>query len=215
MGTMTAVSRAGRASATREAILAAAERLFAEHGVASVSARQISEAAGQGNTAAVGYHFGTKAGLVEAIITWHTGDIERIRAQLAAEAGGSDDLRDWIACYVRPSTGHLAALGNPTYFARFAVQILADPQLRPLLLETTFASPAIGTVLAGMDRCLSGLPAPVRSGRDDMARALIMHVVAQHERELAEGTSSTSWPDTATMLIDALVGLFTAPVTQN
>lgn len=195
--------------------MTAAERLFATRGVASVSARQIGEAAGQGNTAAVGYHFGTKTGLVEAIIAWHTGDIERIRARLAAEAAGSDDLRDWIACYVLPSTRHLAALGNPTYFARFAVQVLADPQLRPLLLETTFASPAIGTVLDGMDRCLAGLPAPVRSGRDDMARALILHVVAQHERELAEGTSSVSWADTATMLIDALVGLFTAPVTQN
>ena len=195
--------------------MAAAERLFAEHGVASVSARQIGEAAGQGNTAAVGYHFGTKTGLIKAIIAQHAAAVERIRSRMAEEAGASGGLRDWIACMVRPSTEHLAALGAPTAFARFAVQILADPRLRPLLLEATFATPAIGTVLAGLDRCLSGLPDPVRTARDDMAYSLILHVVARHERELAEGTSATSWADTATMLTDALTGLFTAPVTSE
>ena len=55
--------RAERASTTQEAILKAAERLYAEHGVFAVSNRQVSEAAGQGNNAAVGYHFGTKADL--------------------------------------------------------------------------------------------------------------------------------------------------------
>lgn len=203
------------ATATRDLIMTAAERLFAEHGIAVVSARQIGEAAGQGNTAAVGYHFGTKTGLIEAIIERHTAEIERIRTPMAARADGSDDLRDWVACLVRPSTEHLAALGAPTYFARFAVQVLADPQLRPLLLGATYAAPAIGRVLSGLDRCLSGLPGPVRAGRDDMAYSLILHVVARHERDLAEETSARSWPDAATMLIDALVGLFTAPVTQS
>ncbi|HVQ98771.1 MAG TPA: TetR family transcriptional regulator, partial [Mycobacterium sp.] len=37
--------RNDRANSTREAILAAAERLFAEHGVYAVSNRQVSEAA--------------------------------------------------------------------------------------------------------------------------------------------------------------------------
>ncbi|MGK2866028.1 MAG: TetR family transcriptional regulator, partial [Mycobacterium sp.] len=43
--------RTDRASTTREAILTAAERLYAEHGVFAVSNRQVSEAAGQGNNA--------------------------------------------------------------------------------------------------------------------------------------------------------------------
>src|ERR1700686_2031953 len=65
--TTAAKLRNDRASTTREAILTAAERLFAEHGVYAVSNRQVSEAAGQGNNAAVGYHFGTKADLVCAL----------------------------------------------------------------------------------------------------------------------------------------------------
>ena len=53
-------ARSDRASTTQEAILTAAERLFAEHGVFAVSNRQVSEAAGQGNNAAVGYREGPR-----------------------------------------------------------------------------------------------------------------------------------------------------------
>ncbi|SEG95299.1 hypothetical protein SAMN05444920_10930 [Nonomuraea solani] len=31
-------------------------------------------------------------------------------------------VRDWVACLVRSFTGHLAALGGPTWYARFCVQ---------------------------------------------------------------------------------------------
>ena len=94
--------RAERVSATRELILAAAERLFAEHGVFAVSNRQVSEAAGQGNNTAVGYHFGTKADLVRAIARKHAEQIERLRLRMVAEIGDSADVRDWVACLVRP-----------------------------------------------------------------------------------------------------------------
>src|SRR4051794_11235488 len=107
--------RADRSSETRELILTAAERLFAEHGVAAVSNRQVSEAAGQGNNAAVGYHFGTKSDLVRAIVRGHAERLDRVRLKTLAEIGDSTDLRDWVACLVRPLTDHLAALGSPTW----------------------------------------------------------------------------------------------------
>src|SRR3954453_12180766 len=97
-------ARAEQVSATRELILTAAERLFAERGVYAVSNRQVSEAAGQGNNAAVGYHFGTKADLVRAITRKHAERIERARARMLAATGDSADLREWVACLVRPST---------------------------------------------------------------------------------------------------------------
>src|SRR5436853_6321448 len=113
---MTTVGRAvrsERASSTQEAILVAAERLFAEHGMFAVSNRQVSEAAGQGNNAAVGYHFGTKADLVRAIEQKHRGPVEQLREQMVAElvdGGASAKMRDWVACLVRPLTGQLADL---------------------------------------------------------------------------------------------------------
>src|ERR1700712_1468310 len=87
-------------SATREALLEAAERLFAEHGVHAVANRQISEAAGQGNNAAVSYHFGTKADLIRAIAREHAEQIERSRERMLADIRDSTDLGDWTACLV-------------------------------------------------------------------------------------------------------------------
>src|SRR4029077_7554895 len=92
--------RADRASSTQEAILKAAERLYAEHGVFAVSNRQVSEAAGQGHNAAVGYHFGTKTELVRAIEQKHRASIERLLERMVADTGDSADLRDWVACLV-------------------------------------------------------------------------------------------------------------------
>ncbi len=84
--------RTERASSTQEAILVAAERLYAEHGMFAVSNRQVSEAAGQGNNAAVGYHFGTKADLVRAIEQKHRGPVEQLREHMVAELRKSGEL---------------------------------------------------------------------------------------------------------------------------
>lgn len=205
-----------RAARTREAILVAAERLFAEDGVFAVSNRQVSEAAGQGNNTAVGYHFGTKADLVRAIARKHSAQIEEIRARAVAGVGDSTELRDWLACLVRPVTDHLAAVGSPTWFARFGAQVMTDPVLRPILVEET-QTPSLTRVLSGLDSCLPDLPGDVRAERSDMARQLLVHMIAERERALAEDipTPRATWNDAATGLIDALVGLWLAPVTND
>lgn len=207
--------RADRVTATREAILVAAERLFAERGVLAVSNRQISEAAGQGNNTAVGYHFGTKADLVRAITRRHVERIEGIRSRLVARTDRSAGLPEWVACLVRPTTEHLAELGSPTWFARLRAQVMSDPVLRAVLIEESLAWPALHEVVAGVNRCVPDLPAPVRAERDDMARHLIVHVTAERERALAVGARPVraSWHDAATGLVDAIVGLFLAPTT--
>lgn len=209
--------RAEQVHATREAILTAAERLYAEHGLIAVSNRQISEAAGQGNNAAVGYHFGAKADLVRAIVRRRTDRIEVLRAKLVAEAGTATDLRTWVECLVRPSTEHLAELGSPTWFARFGAQVMNDPVLRDIMVDESLSSPALVRIIDNVNRCLPDLPAEVRAERDDMARHLIVQMTAERERALAEGTSTprASWADAASGMIDALVGLFLAPVTTR
>ncbi|MBW8090703.1 MULTISPECIES: TetR/AcrR family transcriptional regulator [Streptomyces] len=205
-----------RAEATREAILATAERLFAERGVYVVSNRQVSEAAGQGNNAAVGYHFGTKADLVRAIARKHAQQVERVRERLLREIGDSTDVRDWVACLVRPVLEHLAELDGPTWYARFCAQVLTDPALHEIMAEEALASPALRHTLDGFNRCLPELPLEVRVERGAMARNLIVHMCAERERALAENTATprSSWHDAATGLIDGIVGLWLAPVTR-
>jgi AcrR family transcriptional regulator len=206
-----------RVSLTRESILTAAERLFAERGMYAVSNRQIAEAAGQGNTAAVNYHFGTKTDLVRAIARKHAEQIEQIRVRMMADVGDSTDLRDWVACLVRPVTEHLAALGRPTWYARFRAQVNADPALYEITVEDSFTSPLLRQFVDGLNRCLPDLPAEVHAERGNMARHLIVQMCVERERALAQNIPVrwSSWNDAAIGLIDALVGLWTAHVTPR
>lgn len=208
---------AEQVAATRERILSTAERLFAERGVYAVSNRQISGAAGQGNTAAVGYHFGTKADLVRAIARKHTEQVESLRVDMVARTVGSTEVRDWVACMVYPTIDHLARLGNPTWFARFNAQVMTDPALREILTEDSLASPALVQTIDELNRCLPALPADVRLERGDMARQLSVHMVAERERALAEATATprANWHDAGSGIIDAITAMWLAPVTPK
>jgi AcrR family transcriptional regulator len=213
-------ARSDRASTTQEAILAAAERLFAEHGVFAVSNRQVSEAAGQGNNAAVGYHFGTKTDLVRAIEQKHRVPIEQLREDMVAEtlrSKAAGDMRSWVACLVRPLTDHLAALGNPSWYARFAAQVMTDPAYYNIVVKDALTSESLVQVIDGITGCLPELPVDVRMERNLMARNLLMHTCADRERALAAGASApwSSWQVAGTRLIDAVVGLWLAPVTPH
>jgi AcrR family transcriptional regulator len=208
-------TRHAHGNETREAILITAERLFAEHGVAAVSNRQVSEAAGQANNFAVGYHFGTKTDLVLAIVRRHADAIEERRARMLEEIKGSSDLRDWISCLVRPTTEHLAELGIPSWYARFIAQVTTDPSLRQLVVDEAIATPTMQAIVEGQARLMPVLPDEVRKERSDMSRLLIVHVSAERERALQMGTATSraTWEATAVGLVDALVGLWRAPFT--
>lgn len=208
--------RADRANTTQEAILKAAERLYAEHGVYAVSNRQVSEAAGQGNNAAVGYHFGTKTDLVRAIEHKHRNSIELLLVRMVEATGDSADLRDWIACLVCSLTEHLAQLGNPTWYARFAAQALADPAYQRIVVKDALASPSLVRVVDGITRCLPDIPMAVVTERNIMARNLLVHTCADFERAFADGADlpRTSWSAVGSGIIDAIVGLWQAPVTE-
>jgi AcrR family transcriptional regulator len=210
--------RSERATSTQEAILTAAERLYAEHGMFAVSNRQVSEAAGQGNNAAVGYHFGTKADLVRAIEQKHRGPVEQLREQMVSnvlDSGDSTEMRDWVGCLVRPLTEHLATLGNPSWYARFAAQAMTDPAYYNIIVKGALSSSSLVQVVDGINRCLPDLSVEVRFERNIMARNLLMHTCADRERALASGSSmhQSSWQAAASGLVDAIVGLWLAPVT--
>ncbi|CAN5325859.1 TetR/AcrR family transcriptional regulator [soil metagenome] len=209
--------RTERANGTRDAILTAAERLFAEHGVFAISNRQVSEAAGQGNNAAVGYHFGTKADLIRAIVRKHNEQLERLCQQMVDAAGESGEVRDWLACLVMPFAQHLTALGNPTWYARFSAQLMPDPAHRDISSEESLASSSVLQIVEGLNRSLPGMPPEVHVERNAMARQLIVHMFADRERALAAGepTPHADWEAMAASLIDAITGLMQAPVTGS
>ncbi len=56
------------ASDTRQLLIDAATRAFAEHGVHNASLLEITRQAGQRNRGAVHYHFGSREGMLVAVL---------------------------------------------------------------------------------------------------------------------------------------------------
>jgi len=84
----------------REAILAAAEELFAKNGFNAVSVRDIAHAAGA-NPGSVTYHFKTKDGLLLEIYRRHCKPMNLRRFELLAAAKRVRDLHDRLEAIVR------------------------------------------------------------------------------------------------------------------
>ncbi|HEY9555614.1 MAG TPA: TetR family transcriptional regulator, partial [Acidimicrobiales bacterium] len=84
----------------RVQMIEAAERLAAEQGLAAMSLREVQAAAGQRNKSAAQYHFGSRAGLVEAVIANRMGPINEARLAMLAELDAGIEppsLRDLVA----------------------------------------------------------------------------------------------------------------------
>ena len=69
------------ATPTRERLLRAGEQRFARDGVAGAKLRDIVRDAGQANDSAVGYHFGSRQGLLAAIAQRHVAAMESARRE--------------------------------------------------------------------------------------------------------------------------------------
>ena len=209
--------RSQRADNTRQAILSAAEKLFAEHGIAAVSHRQIVAAARQGNNAAVAYHFGTKMDVVRAIEDNHGDHIESLRAPERSPAWATrPGCGTGWRCLVLPLTDHLSAIGTPSWYARFAAQVLTDPTYRRIIIKNSFESATLDHVVEEIGRALPALSARALAERSVMMRTMLIYTCAEFERVLAEGNPSPwpDWPATAHGLIDGIVALMQGPVTR-
>jgi AcrR family transcriptional regulator len=86
MSPRVATARSQEAPSTRDAILDAAERRFAEHGFAGVSVRDIAAEAGLKNQASLYHHFRHKRALYEAVLSRGIAPIVALVAQ-SAERG--------------------------------------------------------------------------------------------------------------------------------
>jgi AcrR family transcriptional regulator len=89
---------------TKDRILGAAEELFAQHGFAGTSLRQVTSRADV-NIAAVNYHFGSKENLVNEVFRRRMDDMTALRLdQLErARAQHPGELRPVLAAFVEPA----------------------------------------------------------------------------------------------------------------
>jgi AcrR family transcriptional regulator len=94
------------AAETRRRLVEAATEAFAERGIFTASLVEITRRAGQRNRGAVHYHFGSRDGLLVAVLEQHAGYLAQREGELLAiaRAAPDDDLRSVLEAIVRPTT---------------------------------------------------------------------------------------------------------------
>jgi len=118
---------------TRERLIHVAIRLFAERGIDGVSTRDITTAA-NANSAAIGYHFGSKENLVRAVFQSLAGPMNRTRLDALAayeRTVGPDaplEIEEVARCLIEPA---LRAASNPNLDAHYVGRLLALARTLP------------------------------------------------------------------------------------
>jgi len=137
MASMTGTrSQPTRPAPTRERLLDAAERLVGEHGFATTSLRAITEAAGA-NVAAVNYHFGSKDGLLRAVVAraMEAVNAERLRLLKDMDEPTAEDL---VRAFVMTGVSVVERGGKRrAELARFLGRVMCepDPAIRRLFAD--------------------------------------------------------------------------------
>jgi AcrR family transcriptional regulator len=173
--------------ATRRKIIDAATRGFAEHGVFTASLIEITRRAGQRNRGAVHYHFGSRAGVLCAVLAEHTEFLAGREGELleAAQMTPPDDLRSVVEAIVRPA----AELAKSGWRGRCVLLIIAElAEEDPAGLDAEVAAMLAKTgghaVYALLEERMADLPSDLRVERLSLATEFILHAVADRARAL-------------------------------
>ena len=119
-------------TATREQLLLAGERLFAEKGFDNVSLRQINTEAGQRNSSASHYHFGSKEALINAIYEYRMERFNVRRTAMLAALPPSEQPRPvttLIEILIYPMVEEAAGSEGGQHCMRFLSQLFSHPIL--------------------------------------------------------------------------------------
>ncbi|HVT33333.1 MAG TPA: TetR family transcriptional regulator [Rhodanobacteraceae bacterium] len=145
---------------TKERILGAAETLFARHGFAGASLRQVTAAANV-NLAAVNYHFGSKDNLIEEVFRRRLDELNARRqvALAAAIASEAPTLEGVLGAFIRPALELSLDPSGGHAFMRVLARAYAehDERLRKFLSDNyghvlrEFAA-AFGRLLPHLDK---------------------------------------------------------------
>ena len=200
---------------TRLALIRAAERLFAERGVDSVSLREVSGAAGQANNSAVSYHFGSRERLVDAILERHSAPIqERYVAQLdALERHGAVTTRAAVEIMALPIIAKLDDPdGGPAYISLCA-QLSVSPTL-PLVARPVAGTPQVVRLMSAMWSARV-VPPELEPFRMERVAATMYTSIGMWHRLVQQGAAPVPREVFECELIDALVDIIERPVSAR
>ncbi len=175
------------ASKTREKLIDEAARAFAANGVYGASLIDITRRAGQRNRGALHYHFGSRAGVLCAVLERHVDFLARREGELLeiALARPATDVKSVVEAIVRPAT-ELAESGwrGRCFLVILAELIEEDPsELEPEVADALARTGgyAVYDLLATR---MADVSDEVRAERFALATGFILRAVADRARVL-------------------------------
>jgi AcrR family transcriptional regulator len=175
------------ASKTRATLLDCAARAFARDGVFNASLIDITRQAGQRNRAALRYHFGSRDGVLCAIIDRHApflGRREGVLLETAVRESG-DDLEPVVEALVRPA----AELAESDWRGRCCLLIIAeltgeDREQYSQELREVLARTGGNEVFATLTERTPFLTDSIRTERFSLMVMFILRAIADRARVL-------------------------------
>lgn len=208
---------AARPRDTKELLLDAAEVLFARDGIDGARIREINELAGQRNPSALHYHFGSRDGLVTAILLRHQSEIDKVieRRLDELEAAGDATVRDVIGTVVDQMVDRLGTASGRNW-ARIIPHVLPSlsDNLRHGVMEPV--TPQTQRVLQLLEERIDELPQVLRRERLVDYAVVLSTLVAERAHQL-ESDRRPPLDDGrfARHLTDVLVAVVTTPTTDE
>lgn len=203
---------------TKDRILAAAEELFAEAGIAATSLRQITGRAGV-NLAAVNYHFGSRDALIEAVFERRLKPLNEERlARLDQLKSGTPTLSQVVKAFIEPvlSLSRDPERGGPR-FVRLVAQSYTETSSRFERFFTGQYREVLERFADVLEESLPGLQREEIHWRlHFMIGATAYTIVDSHLLRLIAGSERTGDMErTLAYLEPFLIAGFQAPAAQN
>jgi AcrR family transcriptional regulator len=175
------------ADATRRKLVDEATRAFAEDGVFAASLIDITRKAGQRNRGALHYHFGSRAGILCAVLERHVDFLARRESELLerAKARPDDDVESVVEAIVRPA----AELAESGWRGRCFLVILTelieeDPASLDRNVSEMLARTGGYEVYSLLEKRMAEVGEGVRVERISLATGFILRAVADRARVL-------------------------------
>ena len=190
---------------TRARLLEEAERVFASRGVYQATVREIIEAAGQKNVSALTYHFGSREGVLLAILTRHGDALDQERGRVLSDPIEKMPTRELVAALLMPLATELSTPSGRNYL-RIVAQLAGryQPWRRDALNPTHQRG-----VLAELQARASATDVETQQARVMSVIMLMTTAMADRARALDEGApveldEETFLANLADMIVAAL-----------
>ena len=194
---------------TKQKILDAAERIFAEQGYGAVSLRQIIADA-EVNLAAIHYHFGSKQELLDEVIMRRAGPVNRERLarldRLEAQPGAQPAVEQVLEAFLMPMA---EVAENHPGFPKLMGRMQAEGILTEVIARNF--QPILGRFIAAIRKAVPDLPDSDFRWRVHFGQGCIAHAMSADPPLLPGPEEISGFPGRIQRLIAFLSGAFRAP----